>query len=181
MTHKKPTQTTNIAWTGDDLAMRLTPWLAAQLPGAEDVRVEGLDRVDVGHSAEMFMLTVASRAGEGERRQEIVVRLRPPEPGLLEPYDLQRQFDVLKALEHTDVRVPRALWMESTGDVLDRPFFVMERADGVVYERNPIPPEMEAEPGRLQRMCEDMVDQFAAIHRVDLKSTGEEHRTMCWS
>ena len=31
------------------------------------------------------------------------------------------------ALEATPVRVPTALWLEETGDVLGRPFFVMER------------------------------------------------------
>ena len=100
------------------------------------------------------------------------MRLRPPEPGLLEPYDLQRQFDVLKGLDGTDVRAPRALWIEPTGDVLGRSFFVMERLDGEVWEQQPIPPEMEAEPGRLRRMCESLVDQLAAIHLVDLTATG---------
>jgi aminoglycoside phosphotransferase (APT) family kinase protein len=93
---------------------------------------------------------------------------RPKEPGLLEPYDLQRQLDVMKALEGSDVRAPRALWIETTREVLGRPFLVMERAEGEMYERNPVTPEMEAEPGRLRRMCEDMVDQLAAIHLVDL-------------
>lgn len=151
---------------------RLAAWLADRMPEAEDLRLEGLDRVDVGHSAEMFLVTLASRVDGTERRQDVVVRLRPPEPGLLEPYELQRQFDVMKALESTPVRAPRALWIETTGDVLGRPFFVMERAEGEVYERNPVTPEMEAEPGRLRRMCEDMVDQLAAIHLVDLEATG---------
>ena len=38
------------------------------------------------------------------------------------------------ALERTPVRAPRALWLEDTGDVLGRPFFVMERLPGDVYE-----------------------------------------------
>ena len=62
--------------------------------------------------------------------------------------------------------------MEPTGEVLGRSFFVMERLDGEVWEQQPIPPEMEAEPGRLRRMGESLVDQLAAIHLVDLAATG---------
>lgn len=116
-------------------------------------------------------MTVVARTGGVEHRQDVVVRQRPPAPGLLEPYDLQRQFDVLKGLESTDVRAPKALWMEPSGDVLGREFFVMECLDGEVWEQQAIPPEMESD-GSLRRMCESMVDQLAAIHQVDLAATG---------
>ena len=142
------------------------------MPDAQHVRVEGLDAVAVGHSAETFLLTVVSERGGIEQRDDVVIRQRPPAPGLLEPYDLQRQFDVLKGLEGTDVRAPRALWIEPTGHVLGRSFFVMERLDGEVWEQQPIPAEMEAESGLLRRMCESMVDQLAAIHLVDLDTSG---------
>ena len=155
----------------DDVGGRLAGWFASQLEGADDVRVEGLDHAALGHSSETLLMTVVSRKGEAERRQDVVVRQRPPEPGLLEPYDLQRQFDVLQGLESTDVRSPRALWIEPTGTVLGREFFVMERLDGEVWEQQPIPAEMEAD-GHLRRMGESMVDQLAAIHLVDLEATG---------
>ena len=165
----------------EDATERLRAWLSEQIDGDRDidgdVRVEGLDRVDVGHSAEMLTLTVAWRGAEvggvgGEERRDVVVRLRPPEPGLLEPYDLQRQWDVLRALEDTSVRAPRVLWNEPTGNVLGRPFFVMARAPGEVIERRPVPKAWEDEPGRLHRMCVSMVDQLMAIHRVDLDAVG---------
>jgi aminoglycoside phosphotransferase (APT) family kinase protein len=155
----------------DDIETRLTSWLATQLPDAQDVRVDGLDRVEFGHSAETLLLTVAWRDRDGEHREDVVIRIRPPEPGLLPPYDLQRQFDILRALEPTPVRSPRAWWYEGTGSVLERDFYVMERLPGTVYERV-IPQELLDEPERVRRMCEDMVDQIAAIHSVDLRATG---------
>ena len=42
-----------------ELADKLTGWLCVQLQG-DDVRVEGLDRVEFGHSAEMMVLTVVT-------------------------------------------------------------------------------------------------------------------------
>ncbi len=113
-----------------DFEERLTAWLRSQLPGSDDVHVEGLDRVSFGHSAEMLMLTVVTRDGPRQTRQDVVLRLRPKPPALLEPYDLARQFRILRALQDTEVRVPRPLWLEETGEVFGRPFFVMERAAG---------------------------------------------------
>jgi aminoglycoside phosphotransferase (APT) family kinase protein len=119
----------------------------------------------------MLLLTVAWRAGGRKERRDVVVRIRPPEPGLLEPYDLRRQFDILRAVETTPVRAPRALWIDETGDVLGRPFYVMERLDGAVYERE-IPVELEDAPDRIHRMSEHVIEQIASIHLVDLKATG---------
>jgi aminoglycoside phosphotransferase (APT) family kinase protein len=147
-----------------NIAERLTGWLRTQLPDAEDVGIEGLDRVNFGHSAEMMVLTITTR----DSRQDVVLRLRPKPPALLEPYDLARQFAILRALDPTAVRVPRALWLEGTGEVLGRPFFVMERVGGDVYEMES--PDVADETA--VRMCQSLVEQLAAIHSVDLKQTG---------
>jgi aminoglycoside phosphotransferase (APT) family kinase protein len=157
--------------TQRDVQDGLSRWLREQLPDRQDVRIEGLDRVDFGHSAEMIVLTVISQSDGAQHRQDVVVRLRPRPPALLEPYDLKRQFDILRALERTPVRVPRALWLEGSGDVLGRPFFVMERVAGEVYEMQ-APAGPDATPERIRRMCESMADQLAAIHSIDPKATG---------
>lgn len=152
-----------------DRERRLTEWVRAQVPDADDVRLEGIDRVSFGHSAEMMTLSVISRRGGRDDRQDVVLRLRPPPPALLEPYDLARQFAILRALADTPVRVPPALWLEPSGEVLGRPFFVMERVDGDVYEMEP---PAGAADHTVVRMCQSLVEQLAAIHAVDLTRTG---------
>lgn len=163
--------TTNDVMTNDVVAERLTGWLRTQLPEAEEVRVEGLDRIDFGFSAEMMVLTLVTCSDGTEWSQDVVVRLRPPSPGLLEPYDLKRQFDILRALESTAVRVPRALWHCADDAVLGREFFVMERVNGTVYELV-VPGELDADPELIPRMCRSMAEQLAAVHTVDLAATG---------
>jgi aminoglycoside phosphotransferase (APT) family kinase protein len=150
-----------------DVADRLASWFAGQLPDARAVSVEGVDRVEVGHSAETLLMTLVS---DGHRR-DVVVRVRPPTPGLLEPYDLRRQHTILQALDATPVRAPRALWFEPTGEALGREFYVMERLPGQVYEQG-VPDEVAADPARIRRMCEGIVEQLATIHTVDLRATG---------
>jgi aminoglycoside phosphotransferase (APT) family kinase protein len=146
---------------------RLTEWFASHLSHARDIRVEGLDRVEVGHSAETLLMTLVA---DGTRR-DVVVRVRPEPPGLLEPYDLERQFTILRALDGTAVRSPRALWYEPTGDVLGRDFYVMERLPGRVIERG-VPDDLKSDPALVRQMCMSMVDQIAAIHTVDTTHSG---------
>jgi aminoglycoside phosphotransferase (APT) family kinase protein len=152
---------------------RVTRWVASHLPGAEDVRVEGLGRAELGHSAETLYFTVRWDDAGGEHRKDVVFRIRPPSPGLLEPYDLKRQFDILRGLESTPVRSPRPLWLEPSGEVLGREFYAMERLPGDVYEQE-VPVELATDPARVRRMCDGMVEQIAAIHSVDLQATGLE-------
>lgn len=153
----------------------LRDWFERQLGGpdhdARDVRIEGLDRAELGHSAETILLTLVWSARGQQRRRDVVIRMRPPAPGLLEPYDLERQFRILRALEPTPVRSPAVYWYEGTGEVLGREFYVMERLDGTVYERG-VPPELDDAPDRIARMSRGVVEQIAAIHRVDLEQAG---------
>jgi aminoglycoside phosphotransferase (APT) family kinase protein len=142
---------------------RLTEWFASQLPDANDVRVEGLDRVEVGHSAETLLMTLVV---DGTSR-DVVVRIRPKPPGLLEPYDLHRQFTILRALDGTAVRSPAVLYYEPSGEVLGRDFYVMERLPGRVIERG-VPDDLKNNPNLVRRMCLSMVDQIAAIHTADV-------------
>ncbi len=141
---------------------RLTAWLSAQI--GDEVRIDGLESVEFGHSAEMLAFTVVT----GDGRREVVLRLRPTPPALLEPYDLARQFRVLTALAPTDVRVPPVLWHEPTGQVLGRPFFVMDRVAGAVYE-------LEVPDGtgeQVRAMCAGLAEQLAAVHLVDVDEVG---------
>jgi aminoglycoside phosphotransferase (APT) family kinase protein len=152
-----------------NLQQALSGWLRTQVPDADDVRIEGIEAVSFGHSAEMMTLSVVSRLGGRDDRQDVVLRLRPQPPALLEPYDLARQFRILRALAETPVRVPVALWLEQTGEVLGRPFFVMERAAGEVYEMEP---PSGVTDQTVVRMCQSLVEQLAAIHTVDLARIG---------
>jgi len=155
----------------DETSARLRDWFGTQLADAHDVRVEGLDRVEFGHSAETILVTLAWSAGGDQHRRDVVLRVRPPAPGLLEPYDLEQQFKILRALEATPVRSPKVFWFEGTGAVLGRPFYVMERVRGTVYERT-VPDELTDAPDRLRRMSQSLVENLAAIHLVDVEAAG---------
>lgn len=150
----------------------LVLWLREQLPPDAGLQVEYAGPAGlVGYSAELLMLTLTWQADGATHRRDVVIRLCPPSPGLLEPYDMARQVAVLRGLEHTDVRSPKVLWFEETGKVLGRPLYVMERLGGRAYEGT-VPEEIAGNPALVRRMSEGFIEQLAAIHQVDIDATG---------
>lgn len=149
-----------------DVTDRLTAWLRDEV--GTHVRIEGLESVEFGHSAELLAFAVITARNDSESCRDVVLRMRPPPPALLEPYDLDRQFRVLSALAGSAVRAPSVCWYEPTGEILGRPFFVMDRVDGTVYELEA--PEAISE--RVERMCRSMIEQLAAVHTVDVAAVG---------
>jgi hypothetical protein len=66
-----------------DVSDHLAEWLRIQL--GTEVRIDGLDRVDFGHSAEMLALTVVTQQDDTPSHRDVVVRLRPRPPRYWSP------------------------------------------------------------------------------------------------
>jgi aminoglycoside phosphotransferase (APT) family kinase protein len=123
----------------------MSQWLSTVLPeGAKpEVTVEsGID--STGMSSETIILTARwQRDGQPVRaaavpewvEEKLVARVAPSaeDVQVFPTYRLDHQFEVIRKVgELTDVPVPRVRWLETTGDVLGTPFFLMDHVDGVV-------------------------------------------------
>jgi aminoglycoside phosphotransferase (APT) family kinase protein len=123
----------------------MSQWLSTVLPeGAKpEVTVEsGID--STGMSSETIILTARwQRDGQPGPaaavpewvEQKLVARVAPSaeDVQVFPTYRLDHQFEVIRKVgELTDVPVPRVRWLETTGDVLGTPFFLMDHVDGVV-------------------------------------------------
>jgi aminoglycoside phosphotransferase (APT) family kinase protein len=114
----------------------MSKWLSTVLPGGAipEVTVEsGVD--STGMSSETIILTARWQQGGRPIEQKLVARVAPTaeDVQVFPTYRLDHQFEVIrKVAELTDVPVPRVRWLETTGDVLGTPFFVMDYVDGVV-------------------------------------------------
>ena len=87
-------------------------------------------------------------------------------------YDMERQFRTMQMVaEHTDVPVPKVLWLETGTDAIGVPFFVMERVEGIV------PPDVmpytygdnwffDADLEDQQRLERQAVEVLAALHEL---------------
>jgi aminoglycoside phosphotransferase (APT) family kinase protein len=105
-------------------------------PEKGDIGNISIERHEAGYSNETFFVSW------GEQRW---VLRRPPSGDLLPTaHDMLREYRVLSALSSMDVRTPQPVIACEDKDVLGVPFYLMQRAEGLVV-RDPLPPFL---PGR---------------------------------
>jgi aminoglycoside phosphotransferase (APT) family kinase protein len=141
---------------------RLEAFLASRV--GKPVRVSSLARKGGGASRETYLFDAE---WEGSDRRGYVLR-RDPVASLLES-ERSREYRVLEAARSLGVPVPAVRWLELGREALDRPFFVMERIEGMVTP--PTFPPAYPEDVR-DRCAEDFVEILARIHRADWRALG---------
>jgi aminoglycoside phosphotransferase (APT) family kinase protein len=116
------------------IAGRLHEFLCAQLPEAEDIRIDKLEKMAGGASREAWLFEVSWREPGGERSEKCVM-LRHPVSSVLESDDSeakitgsrrlpQTEFKIVQLMERHGIPVPHMLWIDAEGKWLDRPFTV---------------------------------------------------------
>lgn len=114
----------------EELAQRLTAWLAGRLPGAKavDVRVPASN----GLSSETLLFDI-EHPEPPVRACALRLAADPAAYTVFPVYDLPRQYRTMRLVaDRTDVPVPRVQWLEEDPGPLGAPFFVMERVEGRV-------------------------------------------------
>ncbi len=106
--------------------MSLAEQLAAYLTrtSGTPTAVEGLARISGGASRETYRFEAIAR---GQRRPLI---LRRDPPGSLIETDRRIEFLAIRSFAGKNVAAPHALALEEEGAELERPFFIMDRAEG---------------------------------------------------
>ncbi|MEO8539128.1 MAG: phosphotransferase family protein [bacterium] len=140
----------------------LAEYLAAQLPSAESVEVVNVRGMPAGASNDT--VSFDARVNCDGVVSDVPLVLRPERPdGILAPYDVSRQYMVMRALAGTHVPVPAVAWYEPDPDVLGAPFYVMQRLRGET-----LPLFWYGQSPRLDAAAEAL----ATIHAVDWRRAG---------
>ncbi|MEW5420521.1 phosphotransferase family protein [Amorphus sp. 3PC139-8] len=140
-----------------DLAA-LEAWLAHKLPDESGLSVE---RISGGQSNPTWFVTFGT--------VRLVLRKKPPGPILKGAHAVEREFRVLKALEATDVPVPKALWLEEADSHLGTPFYLMERLEGRVFSDCTLP---SLTPEERRDIYLEMARTLARLHAVRPEAVG---------
>ncbi len=98
-----------------------------------------------------------------------VLRKQPGAVLVKSAHAIDREFRVLTALAGSEVPVPRPLLWYGAADILDTPFYLMERLDGRVFETHALPGLTPADRRAAYR---DMARVMAAMHRFDWRAAG---------
>ncbi|MFG2635042.1 phosphotransferase family protein [Streptomyces sp. NPDC048362] len=113
-----------------ELARRLTAWLGTRLPGAKATGVTV--PASNGMSSETLLFEL-EHPRPPVRACALRLAADPAAYTVFPEYDMVRQYRTLRLVaEHSDVPVPRVLWLEEDPGPLGAPFFVMEAVAGRV-------------------------------------------------
>ena len=105
----------------------------------------------------------------GERA--FVLRKKPPGHLLASAHAVDREYRVMKALQQTDVPVPRMYLLCEDESVISTMFYVMEYVPGRVYTDRLLP---GCTPEQRTQMYDAMNDVLARLHGVDYRAVGLE-------
>jgi aminoglycoside phosphotransferase (APT) family kinase protein len=149
------------------LKEQLCDLIAAQEPGAQDIKVGNLAPLTAGNTRNAWAFDASWTAG-GKTHTRGCVMLRKAEAGQLET-PLIPEFEVIKALGNTGVPIPRAYWIDPEGKWVERPAFVLERVAGT----SDFPALMRPEGAEISRgVAEHLVEVAAQLHTADWKALG---------
>ena len=141
----------------------LGAWLLER--GLGDGQAE-VSRFPAGHSNLTYLVRSGGRS----------LVLRAPPPGaktIATGHDVVREHRVLQRLKPVYEKIPTPLGSQDTaeGSPLGVPFYVMERVEGRILRHKP-PKDLELTPALMQALTTHLVDELAALHRVDVEAAG---------
>ena len=98
-----------------------------------------------------------------------VLRKQPGQVRQKSAHAIDREYRVLNALHGSSVPVPRPLLYHAERDVLDTPFYVMERLDGRVFDQYALP---GLSPDERRSCYRSMAAAMANLHAFDWQRAG---------
>lgn len=129
---------------------------------SDDNKIE-IEQFPGGHSNLTYLLRL------GER--EFVLRRPPFGPVAPTAHDMPREYRLLTAINPVFHLAPKPYLLCEDVSIIGAPFYLMERRRGIVIRRE-VPPEMDDNIEMRRKVSEAMVDTLAALHTVDIYSTG---------
>ncbi|KAK3128026.1 hypothetical protein QOZ80_7AG0581620 [Eleusine coracana subsp. coracana] len=145
----------------------LLRYAAANVPGfPAPAPTLNLTQFGHGQSNPTYCLEASARGGETKR---YVLRKKPPGAILQSAHAVEREFQVLKALSHTGVPVPKVYCLCQDASVIGTPFYIMEYLEGLIYSDNKL---LGVTPAKRQIIYFSAAETLASIHKVDVNAIG---------
>jgi aminoglycoside phosphotransferase (APT) family kinase protein len=137
-----------------------------ELGAADDLRTEN---ISFGHSNEVHLVHFDGKSW--------ALRRPPRGPLLPTAHDVLREYRVLKALQQSEVPVPRVYASCDDPGYIGAPFFLMEYMRGKVIRSGLIPSTEKSfadTPEKRRVVSEKMVDLLISLQSVDWRAAGLE-------
>ena len=137
----------------------LDTYLRRVIPGLDGE--PALERISGGQSNPTYFLSYPTHC--------TVLRMPPKGPLLPSAHAVDREHRIMHALRDTSVPVPQMLALCTDPDVIGRPFYVMARVEGRVFNDCSLP---GVAPAERRAMYFAMAEILARLHHVDWHAAG---------
>ena len=148
------------------MVARLEAFIGRQDPGRNSPGISAFSQLPVGFSYETYLFTLSWQDDSGPCQEDMVMRMEP-EFGLIPPYDVRPQYELLSRLHGSTIPVPEVFWLEASGDVLGRPFFIMGRIPGETMFAY-----AQKHPESLPDLRRQLVEVIIDLHQLDWRALG---------
>jgi aminoglycoside phosphotransferase (APT) family kinase protein len=95
--------------------------------------------------------------------KEFILRRPPLGKKAKTAHDMKREYTILQALRPHFRYVPRPLAYCEDPEVMDSPFYVMERIEGLILRKD-FPDGLALGQTESRRLCENLMSVFAHLH-----------------
>lgn len=140
----------------------LRDYLASEIPDFGSLT--SIEKFSGGQSNPTYKLTTDTG--------EFVMRAKPPGDLLKSAHQVDREYRVMKALEGSDVPVPRMLHLAGDDSPLGRMFFIMEYLEGRILWDPALSELPEDANEERAQIYDSMNGALAALHSVDVETVG---------
>lgn len=134
----------------------------ARAAGAKTAAVTVLARLGGGAIQENWAIDVAVADGPQAGQYEAVLR-GDAVSGIAESWPRAKEYALIAAAHAAGVTVPQPLWLEPSGSVTGRPFYVMRRARGIAQGRRLL---RSLEPEAGDALAQRLGAELAKLHRI---------------
>uniref|UniRef100_M4B684 Acyl-CoA dehydrogenase n=1 Tax=Hyaloperonospora arabidopsidis (strain Emoy2) TaxID=559515 RepID=M4B684_HYAAE len=143
-------------------APALTKYIQSHL-GASHGPIASITQFQHGQSNPTYLVTMA------DSKAKWVLRKKPHGQLLPSAHAVEREFRLLKALEHSEVPVPRTVLLCEDPGVIGTTFYLMEYVPGRIFQDPSLP---GVKPMYRYAMYSSVLDALAKLHEVDYKAVG---------
>src|SRR5579864_6426071 len=147
---------------GEELDLsRLEPFLRGHFP--DENGALSVAQFPSGHSNLTYLVRLGDR--------QMVLRRPPFGSKVKTAHDMSREYRVLSKLHVVYPQAPKALLYCDDPSVLDSPFYLMERVQGIILRRDP-PEGLVANAETACQLSEAFIDNLARLHGLDYATIG---------
>ena len=147
---------------GEELPVsELEAYLRQHLPDVAGPLV--VEQFPQGHSNLTYLLRIGGR--------EMVLRRAPFGNPVKTAHDMTREYRVLSKLWAVYPPAPRPILFCEEPDVMDVPFYLMERRHGIILRRQ-LPAGLATDVSTVRRLSTALIDSLADLHSLDYRAAG---------